>query len=223
MNNMKTFTSTPSQGFAVPSGPSVMKVTLVGGGAAGGYSGEGCSGAGGGGAGGVIIFYADLNPNNRGNPLTITVGAGGQGTESSANPGTSTSISFQDAEGNEFNISAGGGAAGANSTEADSRCWGGAGGRGSANGGNWPANIVLLSGGSGGTGMNTSSKDVGTNFGGNGGSCMFGQGGVLTAGNFPAQDGLQFGAGGAGASVYGRLEGPFKGGDGAGGLVIIEY
>jgi len=95
IKSSQAFTSSGT--FTIPTGVTVVKVTIVGGGG-GGSSGSvsnGCSlpnsVAGGGGSGAAAITYlSSLTP---GNTITVTVGTGGTTTSSAGNTGGSSSIS----------------------------------------------------------------------------------------------------------------------------------
>jgi hypothetical protein len=90
----QTVYQTGSGTFTIPSGKTVLKVTVVGGGGGGGGGrndqGEppGPSGANAGGAGGVAVKYLTVTP---GNTLAYAVGSGGSGGVVIPSPGTATS------------------------------------------------------------------------------------------------------------------------------------
>lgn len=209
MIGMQAFTSGNSQTFTPPSDANSVKITLVGGGGAGGNASGGCAGGGGGGAGGVIVYHGPAALT-----YTYTVGSGGGPNQN----GGSTTVMFSG-----ITLVALGGSAGTTSTSGTGDCAGGAGGLGICNDSpiqNTSNNPVLLGGQTGGPGVAT---DAAGNVGGNGGSCMFGQGGTMTFANHSGLSGNGFGSGGAGGSAYGGSSSDRNGGNGAGGLVIFEY
>lgn len=89
----QTFTSSGT--FTVPAGVSLIKVTVVGGGGGGGggYQASNYSNAGGGtgGGGGVAVGYVSVTP---GSTHTVTIGAGGAGTNSWSNGSAGGTSSF---------------------------------------------------------------------------------------------------------------------------------
>ena len=194
---MQIYTS-GSGAWTIPSGITACKITVVGGGGAGGNVNTSgltqvthCGGGGGGGA--SIRYYTSLTP---GNTISYTVGAAG--STSSVSSGTQTITT----------ISATGGSAGGSSAGASTN--GGAGGSGS--GGN--INTV------GGTGA------FGNGGGGVGGASIFGGNGAGGGGASPNIDsgkaGVTYGAGGGGASRGGSTQAA-SGGAGFAGVVIIEF
>ena len=90
LTGMQVFTSSGT--FTIPTGKTVVKVTVVG--AGGGSGGGGSTGASGGGGGGAtaITYLTSLTP---GNTITVTVGTGGAGGTSggAGSAGGSSSIS----------------------------------------------------------------------------------------------------------------------------------
>jgi len=199
---------TSSGTFTIPTGKTVVKVTVVGGGNSGGNAG-GCSsaaiqiGAGGGAGGAAIKYLTGLTP---GNTLTVTRGAAGGGT-SSVSSGTQTITT----------ISATGGTVGGNINYVGH---GGAGGSGTN--GDWN-----IQGGRGGTafieGSASSCPPTFTIVAGTGGNSILGFGG---AGGFNSD------RGGATAPLVGQLYGSGGGGGaytvstgaaGANGIIIFEY
>jgi len=198
---------TSSGTFTIPTGKTVVKVTVVGGGNSGatGGSGEYWQCGGGGGAGGAAIKYlTGLTP---GNTLTVTRGAAG-GTSSVAS-GTQTITT----------ISATGGSAATNNYGV---AVGGAGGSGTN--GDWN---IQGSPGFAGTASNFTSEGLPTTIfsaGGQGGASILGFGGTpggysTPAGNIAtAQAGQAYGAGGGGGAGNSG-----SGAAGAVGIVIFEY
>ena len=114
--------------FTIPTGKTVVKVTVIGGGAAGGSIGPYNGGSGGGGGGGAVKYLTGLTP---GNTLTVTRGAGGSGLGGpngwTGNSGASSSV----ASGTQTitTVSATGGSGGDSSNGGNAT--GGAGGIGS--------------------------------------------------------------------------------------------
>ena len=186
---------TASTSFQVPNGVTLVRVRLCGGGGGGGAGSQGFGGAGGGAAG-----YAEgVVPVQPGQVIPVTVGTAGVGaTAGGAAAGTGGTSSFGSL------ISAAGGNGGAS---AASFAYGGAPGSGAGG-------SINLSGGFGSDGN-------GGNFffAGNGGASFFGGGGRAAAvGSAPQSTAAVPGAGGGGC--YGVLG---NGGNGAAGIVIVEY
>lgn len=180
--------------FTVPLGVTSMRVTVLGGGGGGGGSNGSYAGAGGG-AGGFASGTLSVTP---GNSLAITVGAGGVGGAAGVSAGSGGGSSFGTL------LSATGGQGGQFQTATSTP--GGAGGTGSGG-------ELTGPGGYGADGQNGS-----TVIGGHGGQSMLGGGGrASTAGN-PALNGQAPGSGGGG--TYNSAG---NGGQGATGIVILEY
>lgn len=184
-----------STSWIVPNGVSLLKVRLCGGGGGGG-SGTTTCGGGGGGAGGYAEGTFSVIP---GQSVAINVGAGGSvGVAGGAGAGSGGTSSFGGL------ISASGGAGGINGSAFAS---GGSPGVGSGGSVNLPGGFG--SDGNGGA----------FTFAGNGGASLFGGGGRAAAqGGVAAQNGQAPGSGAGGC--YGILE---NGGQGAAGIVIVEY
>jgi hypothetical protein len=95
IKSSQAFTSSGT--FTIPTGVTVVKVTIVGGGGGGsaGSVSNGCGAlnsiAGGGGSGAAAITY--LSSITPGNTITVVVGSGGTTTATAGNPGGSSSIS----------------------------------------------------------------------------------------------------------------------------------
>ncbi len=195
MTSMQVFTAGGT--FTVPPGVFRVRVTCTGGGGAG--SGSTTSGGGGGGsAGQTAIGYYDVTP---GDAIPVTVGAAGVGgAGNGGNGGTSSFGAY---------CSASGGIGGTSAT--------GAGGRSNvvAVGGQ-----ILLTGGDGTDG--TSGTGQGIMGGAGGASCWGGggRGGAFSGGG--GQAGRTPGSGGGGAYAAG-VTGAANGGNGAGGIVVVEY
>ncbi len=194
---------TASGNWTVPSGVFKIKVTVTGGGGGGGGSGTANMGAGGGGGGGTAIKWLDVLP---GAVYAVVVGAGGAGGAAGNNPGS-------DGGNSSFNVTVVGGyGSGASAIGASLSARAGDGG--AASGGD------LNRGGSSGT-----SGGLAGVAGGPGGASFMGGGGrggsVITAGvGSGGANGKLYGGGGGGAR-YGS--GNYAGGDGAVGVVIVEW
>lgn len=193
--------------FTIPTGKTVVKVTVIGGGANGGNatasSGQGTS-AGGGGAGGTLIKYlTGLTP---GNTLTVTRGAAG--ATSSVASGTQTITTLTCTGG-----STGSGSPGSNA--------GGAGGTAT----NGDINITGQAGGLGSMIIDQSSGCAQFySITGVGGSTMYGGGApsILSVNTtLTGNAATGYGAGGGGAATY--YSGTGTGGAGVVGIVIFEY
>lgn len=180
--------------FTVPIGVSLLRATVVGGGGGGGGT-DGTYAAAGGGAGGFATGTFMVAP---GAAIAVTVGAGGAAGVAGASGGTGGSSSF-----GTF-LSATGGQGGQFQTTVSTP--GGSGGLGSGG-------EIAGHGGCGADGQNGS-----TVIGGQGGSSLFGGGGrASTAGN-AALNGQAPGSGGGGTyNIAGN------GGQGANGIVVLEY
>jgi hypothetical protein len=193
--SLAIFTPTTQGTWTVPSGISVVKLKIWGGGGAGG---AGFGGAGGGGAGGGYSEgYYTVSP---GESFFVTVGNGGVGT---GTPGGSSSFG---------NIaSAGGGQAGANGAS-------GGVGAGGASGGNAISSGFAVTGQSGGAGIETSAFALsgagGVAFGGGGANAVAAVSGGASS---PGSSCTVVGGGGSGG-VFSGL-----GGQGGPGLVLVEW
>jgi hypothetical protein len=209
------FTSVGATGFTIPSGKTVVKVTVQGGGGSGAGGGS-LTGSGGGGGGAAIKYLTGLTP---GNTLTVTVGAGQTGSEATGAAGGTSSV----ASGTQSitTISATGGAGGSRANvgyDAAVLASGGAGGSGT----NGDINIT------GGSGFNsvilTNESYLTFQQGGNGGDSLLGFGGSSNSAIFYPQtsggSGTGYGGGGAG-SVGGNTN--QSGGSSTAGVVIFEY
>jgi len=212
---------TSSGTFTIPTGKTVVKVSIVGGGggASGWASGYGNTTAAGGGAGGTAVKYlTGLTP---GNTLTVTVGSGGAGGSASGNGSTGGTSSVASGTQTITTIS----------------CTGGSGSTFI-----YPNSQQVVSGGAGGSASN---GDINVNGGsGQSGTWLAGLGGCIpsilfvggggtsalfnsatqgyfwvdsTAQNNP-QAGVGYGCGGRGSFTSNTT-----GGAGKGGIVIFEY
>ena len=199
---MTVFTTGDNQTWTVPSGVTRFKVTMAGGGGAGGgtASTNGQVGGGGGSGGVTVQFYNVVYGQN----LTLRVGGGGTGA-SNANgvAGGGTTSTY-----NAVTITSGGGTGGT-ATGA-----GGAGG--TATGGT--LNIPGQTGSSGGTSAATAPRIP------NGGNTPLGLGwgGMLPTTVNTSVAGGVYGGGGSGA-YNGATATATAGGNGAGGVAIVEY
>nr|WP_295744180.1 hypothetical protein [uncultured Acidocella sp.] len=194
--NQQVFTGSGT--FVVPNGVSVVKVTAIGGGGAGGYHSTMPSGGGGAGAH-VTGIISGLIP---GQAILVTVGAGGAAPGAYGNGGSGGASNF-----GGF-ITAGGGTGGNGGTATNFANAGGAGGQGFGG-------QVNMAGAVG-----TDSIVVACR-GGDGGGPGNGRGasGPLSGVAAPGYGG---GGGGGGCSAGGSPVGSPGGGGGAG-IVIVEY
>ncbi|GAB0116888.1 glycine-rich domain-containing protein [Acidisoma sp. 7E03] len=183
-----------STSFTVPLGVTLLRASVVGGGGGGGGSNGSYAGAGGG-AGGYASGTFTVTP---GSTIAVTVGAGGVGGPAGSAAGNGGNSIFGAL------LSASGGQGG--QFQNTSSTPGGAGGAGSG------GELATL-GGYGADGQNGA-----TVIGGHGGQSVLGGGGrASTAGN-TALNGQAAGSGGGG--TYNSAG---NGGQGAAGLVILEY
>ncbi|WP_026438905.1 glycine-rich domain-containing protein [Acidocella facilis] len=194
--NQQVFTGSGT--FVVPNGVSVVKVSAIGGGGAGGYHSTMPSGGGGAGAQ-VTGIISGLTP---GQAILVTVGAGGAAPGAYGNGGSGGASNF-----GGF-ITAGGGTGGNGGTAANFANAGGAGGQGFGG-------QVNMAGAVG-----TDSIVVACR-GGDGGGPGNGRGasGPLSGVAAPGYGG---GGGGGGCSPGGSPVGS-PGGAGGAGIVIVEY
>lgn len=180
--------------FTVPLGVTLLRATVIGGGGGGGGSNGSYAGAGGG-AGGYASGTFAVTP---GSTISVTVGAGGVGGPAGASAGSGGTSSVGAL------LSASGGQGG--QFQSATSTPGGAGGSGSGG-------EVATLGGYGADGQNGS-----TIIGGHGGQSVLGGGGrASTAGN-TALNGQAPGSGGGGT-----YNSSGNGGQGAPGIVILEY
>jgi hypothetical protein len=193
---MQVFTA--SGNFTVPNGVTAGRVTVIGGGGAGGY--HSTMPSGGGGAGGQAIGIVNgLTP---GAAIAVTVGAGGAVL---ANPGNGTNGGASSFGGY---MAANGGFGGNGGTVSNFSNAGGAGG--TASGGQ--VNI---------TGSVGTDAIVVACRGGDGGGPGNGRGASGPALGIPAPG--YGGGGGGGGTSTGASPSGYAGGAGASGLVIVEY
>jgi hypothetical protein len=184
-----------STSFTVPLGVALIRATVIGGGGGGGGS-DGSFVAAGGGAGGFASGTFAVTP---GSTIAVTVGAGGAGGPASQAPGgnggTSSFGAFCSATGGEGAW-----------FETTTSTPGGAGGLGSGG-------ELAAPGGYGSDGQNGTKV-----IGGNGGASMMGGGGRASSGVNAATAGQAPGSGGGGLYINAGV-----GGQGAGGLVVLEF
>ncbi|MCB8880422.1 hypothetical protein ACELLULO517_09275 [Acidisoma cellulosilytica] len=183
-----------STSFTVPLGVRLIRATVVGGGGAGGGT-DGTYAAAGGGAGGFASGTFSVTP---GVAIAVTVGSGGIGGAAGVSGGNGGASSF-----GTF-LSATGGQGGQFQDTGSTP--GGSGGQGS--GGDF-----VGYGGCGSDGQNST-----TVIGGQGGASLYGGGGRASTPSNPAINGQAPGSGAGG--IY---NGAGNGGQGAGGVVILEY
>jgi hypothetical protein len=198
-SNIEVFTSSGT--FTIPAGITKIKVTVVGGG--GGASGANGTGSSGGGAGGgaAIKILSGLTPSNT---LTVTVGSGGNGSAYTSTGGSGGSSSLASGTETITTISATGGAGG----RSNGSLQGSTGGVGSG------GDLNIRGGAS--QGGSQSSANGGWSVGQGGNSIL---GGGAPAMSTLGTDGGLYGGGG-GSRIYTSSG---TGGDGAAGVVIIEY
>ena len=205
LQSIQTFTTSGT--WTKPAGINTIKVTVTGGGGGGGGVrlnwGEGM---GGGGAGGTAIKIIDVSSVSS---VTVTVASGGAGGIDSGGPAPTGGDGGQSSFGTYCygNAGSGGGSLG----DAD----GGIGG--DASGGD-----INITGGGGGHGEVLQSTPAAHNGQGQGGASYWGGGNrTITKDNADGEDGEAYGSGGGGALT--KVTGPAQnGGDGKGGIVIIE-
>jgi hypothetical protein len=195
-STMQVFTQSGS--FTVPNGVNVMKVTVIGGGGAGGYHAT-MPGAGGGAGGRAKGIIAGLTP---GQTIAVTVGAGGAAPTSPQNGNNGGASSFGGY------MSANGGAGGMGGTAANFANSGGVGG--TASGGQ-----VNMTGAYGSDSITAGCR------GGDGGGPGNGRG---SSGPMPGMNATSYGGGGGGGGMTtsGNPVGS-PGGAGGAGLVLVEY
>jgi hypothetical protein len=180
--------------FTVPVGVSLIRATVIGGGGGGGGT-NGNYAAAGGGAGGFASGTFAVTP---GTGIAVTVGAGGSGGAAGEPGGNGGSSSF-----GTFCSASGGTGGQFESTTATPGGAGGAGSGGEVNG----------LGGYGSDGQNGTIV-----IGGNGGASLMGGGGRASTQGNTALNGQAPGSGAGG--VYNS---PGAGGQGAAGIVVLEY
>jgi len=213
LRSVTYLTSGTAATYTTPTGCRALRVTAIGaGGGGGGVDGQGAgtAAAGGGGGPGAEVVKFITSPEAS---YTYTIGAAGTGGAAGANDGAAGgNTTFA---GGAVNLAANGGAGGAGITGASGNTSGGAGAGGTGTGGD--LNIE----GS----RQARARTVGSTIyiGGLGGSTRFGAGGnsgsILADGAGQAASG--YGSGGGGASVAGAATN-YAGGDGTGGLIIVE-
>jgi hypothetical protein len=177
-----------------------IRLKVLGGGGGGGSAStviDACAGGGGGG-GYAVKFITDIAGLSA--SVTVTIGAGGAGGTSGgdgANGGTTT-----------FDTLSGSGGSGG-----DGRTVAG-GGRGGS-GGTGTGGDVNINGQDGHTGLLVTPRQAGR-----GGDSQFGRGGVQFGTSNPGVDGNGYGSGGSGGVANSATS--RSGGDGAGGIIILE-
>lgn len=200
------FTTTGSSTWAVPSGVTRAKFTLIGGGGGGGGAGGGTGAGGGGGGGATAIVWLNVSSS-----VGIFVGHAGQGGPAGAAgvTGSTTRACVS-----TFCVDSGGGVAGSGGNGSFGA--GGAGGTVTSS----ATTTVSIAGEAGQAG--TDNWIGTTDIGGEGGNSTYGVGGrIQTITNSNGIAGSGYGAGGGGA-VYSSGGGQ-TGAAGTAGLVIIEW
>jgi len=204
LGGITVFTSNGT--FTIPSGKTVVKVTVIGAGGGGGYA---LSGSGGGGGGFAMKYLTGLTP---GNTLTITVGTGGA---TSGGTGGSSSVASGTQTITTLTSTGGSGGSGLN---ASSSAWGGAGGTGS----NGDINIAGTVGGNGALFLGCSGYDVIVQ-GGGGSAALYGPGQPSWIGGTFTLPTNYASVGYGGGGMSGSNAFPIASRAGAGGIVIFEY
>lgn len=184
--------------WTVPLGVTQARVRIIGGGGGGGGGGNGFSG-GGGGAGGFAQAIVQVIP---GATVPVSIGQGGAGGQSGQSGSSGGVSSFAGL------VSATGGGGGGSNNPYSA---GGPGGAGQVDGS--ISNPLAQFGGYGTDGYSAASAPAGA-----GGASIMGGGGRGASGGGPAANGQAAGSGGGGA--YG---GAVPGGQGANGLIIVEF
>ena len=189
---------TTSGTFTIPTGKTVVKVTIVGGGGGGGGAQEGAASKGGT-AATAIKYLTGLTP---GNTLTVTRGAGGTGgVGSGATGGTGGTSSVASGTQTITTISATGGAGGI---------------------GGYPCGPANYDGGAGGSATNGDINISGSNGSGTTMTLFSGASYISpAAGSVNGNPGILYGGSGTGAQDNGGT--PRNGGAGANGIVFFEY
>lgn len=191
---LKSYIFNASGKFIVPKEVTKLMVTIWGG---GGGGGAGAAGEGGGGGGSSEIIYRKMITVISKDLLTITIGAGGAGSNDGVNTTiTGTGVSETALGGKKGVDGNGGSGIGGNG----GGIWGGAGGAVKTNG-NAGICQIFISGGAGGGGGSTDSDDAG-----DGANCVDNTGG----------------AGGSGSSIHGGGGGAGFNGNGAAGAVVAN-
>ena len=202
-----------SYNFIVPTGVTYVRVTVVGGGGGGGGAqgtgaGQCSAAAGGGGAGWGMGVYS-VTP---GQNIPVTVGYGGAGGNGGGSWGGSGGTS---SFGSLLSAPGGGGGPGCLVAGAINIIAGGA-------GGGYPSGAQVGGGGDGG-GVGIVPSIAYDNMGGSGGNSLFGGGATNSTNNNAGTTGNAYGAGGSGANCQPNSGGDLPGGNGAGGVVIVEW
>ncbi|NTI92292.1 hypothetical protein G6L78_01470 [Agrobacterium rhizogenes] len=211
--NITPYTVAGTYTFIVPAGVYKIYPTVVGGGGGAGGQGTGSSGspypAGGGGAGGTSAGWINVTP---GQVITVIVGAGGVGGAAAPSGGSGV-YGSNGANGGTSSVSGGPsatGGSGGGATAAGSS--GGGGGVGSGGQINQYGGNGTDGGGGAGTQL----------YGGNGGSSSMGGGGRSSTSVNSIQNGTAPGSGG-GATYFNGWGPTRSGGNGADGIVILQY
>ena len=191
--------TTGSGNFTVPTGATPntrFKFTVTGGGGAGG----GFSSSAGGGAGGTAIYYA--TGLTAGSTCAYAVGAGGSGSSGNAGGnGVDTTITVS-----ATTVTGGKGIGGGNTVTSN----GGAGGTAT----NGALNVA------GGYGSPGNGGGLNANLGGNGGGSIWG-GGSTGSSSTTGVNAVCYGSGGG--AIGGATNSSGTGGNGAGGVILIEW
>ena len=218
---LRIFTSGTAVSYTPTTGTKAIRVTIVGGGGGGGFvSAGGTAGTGGAGGGGGAGAVSSIVITSLSAPYTYTWGGGGAGgvastSTAAANGGTTTF------SGGGVSLSAAGGSFGVSRTATT----GSNAGRGGAGGTPATGGTLNFAGQNGATGLTIAGGSSAS--GGDGASGPYGAGGLgfVSNGANGAGNGLDasgYGAGGGGAGCFGTTATTANGGDGSGGIIIVE-
>jgi hypothetical protein len=211
LGGMQVFSSPGT--FTVPTGKTVLEVTVWGAGGGGGAANANSTAGGGGGAGGFAKGYVTVTP---GASITVTIGSGGAAASSGGTTSFGPYISITGGGGgssNQYGSSGGG-----NGGVATGGTWQYNGNKGSNTYYYSPCGNAIIIGGAGGDRVTQNSNafswgvsgaaagaDTGNNSGGAGGN------------------GGGYGGGGGGGARGGGSPTGTNGGSGAGGYIIVQY
>lgn len=218
---LRIFTSGTAATYTPTTGTKAIRVTIIGGGGGGGFvSAGGTAGTGGAGGGGGAGAVSSIVITSLSASYTYTVGGGGAGgvastSTAAANGGTTTF------SGGVVSLSAAGGSFGVSRTATA----GSNAGRGGAGGTPATGGTLNFAGQNGATGLTIAGGSSAS--GGDGASGPYGAGGLglVSNGANGAGNGLDasgYGAGGGGAGCFGTTATTANGGDGSGGIIIVE-
>lgn len=225
--NLHSALFTSSGTFTIPTGAissTAFRFRIVGGGGGAGTVRNTSNAAGAGGGGAAGYFEAYVSGFSAGQTITISIGAAGLASTSSSSPGGTGGNTVLTYTGTTW-IGVGGGGGGSSGTTNFEQ--GGTGGGGGAiyNTLGLTSNVLVAANGqTGGNGVYIATN--GACSGGAGGSNPLGVGGMApitnsTFGSFAGSNGTGYGSGGAGGAASGSTQS--VGGNGAAGVVIVEW